>query len=244
MVYSSARIQDLEAAHQMSKVVETFDRWAEQGRDTEIEREHVDVARQVIAAMQLRPGERVLDLGCGNGWATRLIAQANAGVQAIGVDASAKMIARAEALHSLTIRARYEVGTFEKLDFKDGHFDRVFSMEALYYAADLAQAIRECFRVLKPGGSIETLVDYYAESVGSEPWAKVMGLALHRLSESGWKQAFEASGFRNLTTARVIDSRGPGAAHAFQADECEPTFASKEALHKAGTLRVRGEKPR
>jgi ubiquinone/menaquinone biosynthesis C-methylase UbiE len=228
----------------MSKVVETFDRWAEEGRDAELEREHADVAKQVIAAMQLRPGERVLDLGCGNGWATRLIAQANAGVQAIGVDASAKMIARAEALHSLTIRARYEVGTFEKLDFKDALFDRVFSMEALYYAADLGRAIRECFRVLKPGGSIETLVDYYAESTASEPWARVMGLPLHRLSESSWKEAFESAGFRSLTTTRVIDSRGPGSAHAFQADECEPTFACKEALHAAGTLRVRAEKPR
>lgn len=225
----------------MSKVVETFDRWAEEGRDAQLEKEHVDVATQVIAAMQLEPGERVLDLGCGNGWATRLIAKANAGVQAIGVDASPKMIARAEALHSLTIRARYELGTFEKLDFKDGHFDRVFSMEALYYAADLAQAIRECFRVLKPGGSVETLVDYYSESGASEPWAKVMGLALHRLSESGWKQAFEKAGFRNVTTARVIDSRGPGSAH--DCDECEPDLAAKQALHAAGTLRVRAEKP-
>ncbi|NOT29997.1 MAG: methyltransferase domain-containing protein [Planctomycetes bacterium] len=226
----------------MSKVVETFDRWAEEGRDAELEREHSDVARQVIAAMQLRPGERVLDLGCGNGWATRLIAQASPGVQAIGVDAAPKMIARAEALHSLTIRARYELGTFEKLDFKDGHFDRVFSMEALYYATDLAQAIRECFRVLKPGGSVETLVDYYAESTASEPWAGVMGLALQRLSESGWKRAFEQAGFVAVTTVRVIDSRGPGAAHDFRADECEPTHAAKRALHAAGTLRVRAEK--
>jgi ubiquinone/menaquinone biosynthesis C-methylase UbiE len=228
----------------MSKVVETFDRWAEEGRDAELEHEHVDVARQVIAAMQIRPGERVLDLGCGNGWATRLLAQTNAGVQAIGVDASPKMIARAEAMHSLKIRARYEVGTFEALDFKDGHFDRIFSMEALYYAGDLERSIRECFRVLKPGGSVETLVDYYAESTASEPWAKVMGLALHRLSESGWRKAFEQAGFTNVTTARVIDSRGPGPAHAFKADECEPTFACKEALHKAGTLRVRAEKPK
>jgi ubiquinone/menaquinone biosynthesis C-methylase UbiE len=171
----------------MSKVIETFDRWAEEGRDAELEHEHVDVARQVIADMQLEPGERVLDLGCGNGWATRLIAQANAGVQAIGVDASPKMIARAEALHSLTIRARYEVGAFEKLDFKNNHFDRIFSMEALYYASDLGQAVRECFRVLKPGGGIETLVDYYEESKASEPWAAVMGHALHHQNESGWR---------------------------------------------------------
>src|SRR5262249_43077763 len=143
------------------KVIDTFDRWADEGRDAELEREHVDVVTQVIAAMQLRPGERVLDLGCGNGWATRLLAHASPGVRAIGRDESPKMIERAEALHSLRIRARYEVGRFEELGFKDASFDRVFSMEALYYAADLGAAVRECFRVLKPGGSIEVLVDYY-----------------------------------------------------------------------------------
>jgi ubiquinone/menaquinone biosynthesis C-methylase UbiE len=228
----------------MSKVVETFDKWAEEGRDAELEHEHGDVARQVIADMRIRPGERVLDLGCGNGWATRLLAQTNAGVQAIGVDASPKMIARAEALHSLKIRARYEVGAFEKLDFKDNHFDRIFSMEALYYSSDLAQAIRECFRVLKAGGSVETLVDYYEESTASEPWAKAMGLVLHRLSEPSWRKAFEKTGFANVTTGRVIDTRGPGAAHDFESDECEPTYACKQALHAAGTLRIRAEKPR
>jgi ubiquinone/menaquinone biosynthesis C-methylase UbiE len=227
----------------MSKVVETFDRWAQEGRDSELEREHEDVVRQVIAAMRLEPGERVLDLGCGNGWATRLIAQANAGVQAIGVDASPKMIARAEELHSNTIRARYEIGTFEQIDFKDAHFDRVFSMEALYYATDLAQAIRECFRVVKPGGRVETLVDYYVESPASEPWARVMGLELHRLSESGWKAAFEDVGFVPVTTARLVDSRGPGSAHDFQSDECEPSFDAKKALHAAGTLHIRALKP-
>jgi SAM-dependent methyltransferase len=117
-------------------------------------------------------------------------------------------------------------------------------MEALYYAGDLERAIRECFRVLKPGGSVETLVDYYEESTASEPWAKVMGLTLHRLSESGWRKAFERAGFASVTTARVIDTRGPGAAHDFKSDECEPNYACKEALHKAGTLRVRAEKPR
>jgi ubiquinone/menaquinone biosynthesis C-methylase UbiE len=226
------------------KVVETFDRWASEGRDAELEREHGDVARQVIARMGLRAGERILDLGCGNGWATRLLAQANAGVQAIGIDASAKMIERAEALHSLTIRARYEQATFEALPFKDAHFDRVFSMEALYYAADLERALTECFRVTKPGGSIETLVDYYEESRASEPWAKVMGLQLHRLGEGGWKAAFEHAGYRDATTTRVTDSRGPAAAHEAPCDECEPTMDARRELHAAGTLWVRAEKGR
>ncbi len=223
------------------KVVQTFDQWADTGRDAEMEDGHGDVVRQVIQSLEIRPGERILDLGCGNGWATRLLAQANAGVQAIGVDASAKMVARAEALHSLTIRARYEVGSFEALDFKDLSFDRVFSMEAFYYAADLERAIAEAFRVLKPGGKAEVMLDFYEESPASEAWARVMGLELHRLGEAGWRKAFEGAGFHRVATERVRDSRPPVSS---PCNECEPTTAAKEALREAGTLWIHAEKPR
>ncbi len=221
------------------KVVETFDRWAEEGRDAGMEDGHGDVVRQVVEKLAIGPGERVLDLGCGNGWATRLIAQTNAGVQAIGVDASPKMIARADELHSFTIRARYDLGSFENLDFKDGEFDRVFSMEALYYAGDLAQALAEAHRVLKSGGKADVMVDYYEESTASEPWAERMGLNLHRLDEAGWRAAFETAGFQGVTTERVIDSRGAGAT---EDDECSPDEESKRALRAAGTLWIHAEK--
>jgi len=224
------------------KVVETFDRWADEGRDAELEQGHGDVVRQVVERLQIKPGEKILDLGCGNGWATRMLARMNAGVQAIGVDASPKMIARAEALHSFTIRARYDHASFEDLHFKDGEFDRIFSMEALYYAADLTRALGECFRVLKPAGSAEILIDYYEESPASEHWAKTMGLHLHRLSEAGWRQAFERASFPRVTTTRVIDSRPPAPSSA--CNECEPTYQAKLALHQAGTLWIHAEKTR
>jgi ubiquinone/menaquinone biosynthesis C-methylase UbiE len=226
-----------------TRVVETFDRWADEGRDAELEHGHGDVARQVIERMAIRPGERILDVGCGNGWATRLLARAAAGVQAIGVDASPRMIARADALHSLTIRARYDLASFEALPFKDAHFDRVFSMEALYYAGDLERAASEIARVLKPGGQLDVLIDYYEESPASEPWARTMGLDLHRLGEAGWRALFERRGLTALVTARVRDSRGPGDPDS-PCNECQPTYQAKLALHQAGTLWVHGEKPR
>lgn len=221
------------------KVAETFDRWAEEGRDEGMEQGHGDVVRQVIERMEIAPGARVLDLGCGNGWATRILAQTNAGVQAIGVDASPRMIAKADELHSFTIRARYDQGSFEDLEFKDKEFDRVFSMEALYYAKDLGKALSEAHRVLKPGGQADVLVDYFEESAASANWGEVMGLELHRLDEAGWRAAFEAAGFTGVTTERVIDSRGPG--KGTPADETEPD-ESREELHAAGTLWIHATK--
>ena len=225
------------------KVVETFDEWAGNGRDKGMEEGHGDVVRQVIDKLGIKPGEKILDLGCGNGWATRLLAKTHAGVQSIGVDASPKMIARAEELHSYTIRARYEHGSFEALDFKDGEFDRLFSMEALYYASDLEKSLAEAFRVLKPGGHASVIVDFYKESPATANWGDAMGLDLHYLGEQDWKAAFEQAGFTGIITERVIDTRAPEEEGALETDECTPDRQAKLDQFKAGSLWIQAEKP-
>ncbi|MGZ4826053.1 MAG: hypothetical protein ACXVY9_01730, partial [Terriglobales bacterium] len=46
-----------------------FNHWAETGRGAEMEKHHLDITEKTIRIMDLRPGERVLDLSCGTGWA-------------------------------------------------------------------------------------------------------------------------------------------------------------------------------
>jgi len=186
----------------------TFDQWAADGRDVGMEQEHGSVVEQVIAQLDVRAGEQILDLGCGNGWATRLLARSAPGVAAIGVDVSPKMIERAESMHSLTIRARYELAAFENLGFKDARFDRVFSMEALYYAVDLERALAEARRVLKPGGRADVIVDFYTESPSTAAWPAKTGLAMHYLSTAEWCAAFERAGFVDVVTRRVREAPG------------------------------------
>ncbi len=224
------------------KVTAVFDVWAQDGKADELEEHHGNVVEQVIEAMQLQPGEKVLDLGCGNGWATRTIAKSNAGVQAIGIDASPQMIARADELHSYTIRARYDFCPFEELDFKDEEFDRLFSMEAIYYSSDLPQALSEAHRVLKPGARVDVLLDYYKENEPSERWSELLGIPMNFLDADGWRQAFEQAGFVNVTLERVVDTRGPGDESAFEPDEWYPDWATKVRSHEAGTLWIRAEK--
>lgn len=191
------------------KLARTFDQWAADGRDGGMELEHGDVVRQVLERLDIRPGEQILDLGCGNGWATRLLAKAAAGATAIGVDVSPKMIERADQMHSLTIRARYEVADFEQLGFKDAKFDRLFSMEALYYAVDLERALSEAYRVLKPGGRADVVVDFFVESPSTAVWPAKTGLEMHYLSTQQWQAAFERAGFNAVSTQRVLDARVP-----------------------------------
>ena len=224
-------------------LAKTFDGWAADGRDGSMESEHGDVVRQVLGRLAIRPGERILDLGCGNGWATRLLARAAPGVSAVGIDVSPAMIERAEGLHSFTIRARYEVAPFEHLPLPEASFDRVFSMEALYYAVELDRALGEAFRVLAPGAAIDIVIDYYEESAATAIWSSCTGVAMLRLSEQGWRRALDRAGFAAVRLARVVDSRGPGDPASFAPSVCYPDWATRRAVHAAGSLWIHGEKP-
>jgi SAM-dependent methyltransferase len=221
----------------------TFDQWASDGLDAAMEAEHGDVVRQVLARLELKPGEQILDLGCGNGWGTRLLAKASPGATAIGVDIAPAMVGRAEELHSFTIRARYEVAAFEALPFADGRFDRVFSMEALYYAVDLDRALSEAARVLKPGAPLDAIVDYYRESPQTAAWECAFGVPVHWLGEPEWRERLERAGFTQVRFERVIDARGPGAEADFEPSHCYDDYATWKAIREAGSLWIHARKP-
>lgn len=225
------------------KIADTFDSWAGSGRAEQMEEGHGDVVRQVIAEMKVGPGMQCLDLGCGNGWATRILGASAPGAGAIGVDVSTKMIARAEELSDWTSRARYEVGRFEELDFPDAKFDRAFSMEALYYAVDLDKTLIELHRVLKPGATADIVIDRFEESPHTASWHEIVGLEMHFLSEGGWRERFEGVGFEPVTTRRVSDSRGPGEEAAFQPSAHAANWQVHVELHAAGSLWIHAEKP-
>ena len=222
------------------KLSSTFDEWARSGRDSGMESGHGDVARQVIARLEIGSSERILDLGCGNGWATRLLAKAGAGTSAIGVDVSKEMIRRAEEMHSFTIRARYEHGRFEQLEFADDYFDRAFSMEALYYAVDLDAALSELRRVTKPGRPVDVIVNRFHEHELSHRWSDLVGVEMALLSEAEWAARFAAAGFEGVATERVLDSRGPGDPDEFEPSKWVPDWDARVASHEAGSLWIHG----
>jgi SAM-dependent methyltransferase len=98
----------------------------------------------VLALLDPRPGERILDLGCGDGVLTERIVEAGAVV--IGVDASEEMIAAAQARG---LDARLADG--QALDF-EAEFDAAFSNAALHWMSDAAAVAAGVYRALKPGG--------------------------------------------------------------------------------------------
>ncbi len=103
-----------------------------------------DLGMPVVELLAPRPGERVLDLGCGDGPLTAKLAAL--GCSVVGIDGSPQMIAAARALG---LDARVMDG--QALAF-DGEFDAVFSNAALHWMKRGEAVIDGVWRALRPGG--------------------------------------------------------------------------------------------
>jgi SAM-dependent methyltransferase len=104
----------------------------------------------------LRPGLRVLDVGCGPGSMTLGIAARIGEGEVVGVDLSdsqVQLAARRAAEHGVR-NARFRTGDAYALPFADGQFDAVFSHALLEHLREPVRALREFRRVLAPGGVI------------------------------------------------------------------------------------------
>lgn len=98
---------------------------------------------------------RVLDVGCGGGHLLALIAEQRPDLTLTGVDLSADQVRRARRrLQRFGDRVTVEEGSALDLPFDANHFDAVFSMASIKHWPDQLQGLRECLRVLRPGGRL------------------------------------------------------------------------------------------
>ena len=100
---------------------------------------------------KLPAGTTVLDVGCGIGGSSRLLAR-EYGFVVTGVTISPQQVRRAQELTSPEVNVRFQVDDALALSFPDASFDVVWSVEAGPHMPDKAQFARELMRVLKPGG--------------------------------------------------------------------------------------------
>ncbi len=103
----------------------------------------------VLDAARVTSGTRLLDAGCGAGLLALLASLRGAQVSAL--DASPELLAIArKRLPSADVRE----GDLEALPFDDASFDAVAAVNSVFYAADMAQAMRELARVIRPSGRV------------------------------------------------------------------------------------------
>jgi SAM-dependent methyltransferase len=98
-------------------------------------------------------GKRVLDVGSGNGYVLSRYARHGARVCGVDLTATAIDLCRRR-FRLMNLPGHFVVGNAERLPFADGSFDCVCSMGVLHHTPDTPKAVREVYRVLRPGGRL------------------------------------------------------------------------------------------
>jgi SAM-dependent methyltransferase len=138
-----------------------------------------DMLDEVVAALDLRPGMRVLDAGCGTGALEARLAERHPEVEVVAIDASPAMLARARR-RTWSVSPRFVAGDIDDfLAGEKGRFDRVVSVNVLWALAD-------------PRRTIEHMVDCLAQG----------GRMVH--ASPRWRFRFDAIVVRHLRRARGV----------------------------------------
>jgi ubiquinone/menaquinone biosynthesis C-methylase UbiE len=221
------------------KIQQEFNQWAAAGRGDEMEDHHSDITDQTLVLMNIQPNDRILDLGCGTGWAARRMARVATAGEVVGLDVADEMLRRAEQSSSAFQNIRYVWGSAEKIPAGDNHFTKVLSVESFYYYADQGKALDELRRVMAPGAKLFILINLYKDNHYSLRWMSELKVPVQALSESEYIALLEKHGFKNVQAQRIPD-RSPS-----PETYCGKWFKNAEELKdfkRIGALLLIGEK--
>lgn len=150
----------------------------------------------------------VADIGCGTGEVTQLLAPFVAKVVAIDRERSMLDAARARLAGSTNVEFRE--GDIAKLPGRDREFDAIIAMLVLHHVPDIAGAMRELARTLRPGGTL-LVVDMVAH--GRDEYRVTMGHQHLGFGETDLAKVAKAAGFAAPRYRRLradVDRKGPG----------------------------------
>lgn len=157
--------------------------WSDIVRDQGVESRRLVTDAAVVDAVRSCSPRRVLDLGCGEGWLSRRLAEQ--GVDVLGIDAIPELVRRATEAGG----ARYEVATYEELASRtfDAPFDLVVANFSLIGATAVDDVVRRVPEWLVPGGRLVVQTVHPLVAVGDLPY------------ETGWRPG-SWSGFPSTFT--------------------------------------------
>lgn len=188
---------------------DVFSQWALLGKDEGMERGHAASVKAMLemALPLLKPNFSAIDLGCGNGWVTRMLTDLGAG-HSEGIDGAEEMIKKASDIDS---QHQYTLALLPEWT-PQRRFDLVHTMEFLYYLKDPASMLSTIHdEWLEQDGVLVAGVDHYREHEESLGWPEHVGVHMTTLSIDDWNNAMQNAGFKDIQMVQVAAKEGfPG----------------------------------
>ncbi|KAK9091597.1 hypothetical protein Sjap_024774 [Stephania japonica] len=159
----------------------------------------IETTKEFIAKMHLKPGQKVLDVGCGIGGGDFYMAE-NFDVEVIGIDLSINMVSFAlERAIGRKCSVEFEVADCTTKEYPDNSFDVIYSRDTILHIQDKPVLFKKFFKWLKPGGMV--LVSDYCKCAGPPSikfaeYIKQRGYDLHDVEAYG--QMLKEAGFSDV----------------------------------------------
>jgi arsenite methyltransferase len=157
---------------------------------------------QVLKALQLRQGERVLDVGVGPGLlAYDMAASVGRNGRVCGIDISDDMLAMSRKRCADQPWTEYQRADATDLPYPNGSFDAAVSTQVYEYVADIPAALAELFRVTRPGGRVVVLdTDYSSLVIYTRDEARMKRVL------SAWDEHFVHAGLPRILTGHLREA--------------------------------------
>jgi SAM-dependent methyltransferase len=163
-----------------------------------------------LSLLDLQPADRVLELGCGPGYALRQAAELASEGLIGGIDHSPAALRQARSRNRAAIRAgRVELrqgDVSEPLPYESACFDAAYAVQLLYFLSDPLPVLRELRRVLRPDGRLAMSVRA-AETLAQSRFAQ--GEVYTLWSEAEIEAWFRDAGFSSARVEHASFKRGP-----------------------------------
>lgn len=133
-----------------------FGYWSGDDDPATFEQAMAEMTDQMIRRVDPGPGQRMLDVGCGNGAPALQLARAR-DVEVVGISVSERQVARGNdgaRAAGLADRVRFEQVDAMNLPFPDASFDHAWALESMLHMPDKGRVLAEMARVVRPGGRI------------------------------------------------------------------------------------------
>ncbi len=222
------------------KLREEFNQWVRDGRSSALEAHHRCFVEDMVSLMGLGLRDRILEVGCGEGWASRSLASLVPEGLVVGLDVSDKMIRKARAASTNFENILYVWADTEAIPWQEKFFSRALAVESFYYVERPEIALREIFRVLAPGGSLWILNHLSRENEYTLEWLEHLKVPSNVPSAEEYGKLLESCGFEEYSF-RMVPDRTPDSDAAYYARLADP--ADRRRFRELGGLLMTARRP-